>query len=62
MWARWTDRCRGLFSPLRKVRTPYGNTRGNAPPPKGEDQWNRENVQSIEPIKRERELIGELLE
>lgn len=37
-----------ITKPLRKVRTPKGNTGGNAPPPKGEEQWNREKVQSIE--------------
>ncbi len=26
-----------------------GSTRANGPPPQGEEQWNRENVQGIEP-------------
>lgn len=33
----------------RKVRAPLGSTGGNAPPPQGEEQWNRENVQGREP-------------
>jgi len=33
----------------RKVRTPQGSAKGNALPPQGEEQWNRENVQGYEP-------------
>ena len=31
----------------RKVRTPHGNARGNSPPSKDEDKWNREKVQDV---------------
>jgi len=34
----------------RKVRTPLGAVRANAPPSWGEEQWNRENVQGIDPF------------
>ena len=41
----------GIMSQLereRKVRTPNGSTGVNDPPPQGEEQWNRENVQSFD--------------
>ena len=33
----------------RKVRTPQDSAGVNDPPPQGEEQWNRENVQGIDP-------------
>jgi len=37
------------FARERKVRASQDNTWGNAPPPQGEEQWNRKNVQGVEP-------------
>jgi hypothetical protein len=46
-WENWPTRL--SLRKQRKVRAPLGSTRANGPPPQGEEQWNRENVQGIEP-------------